>query len=124
MLKAYGEACPGGAEIILKAFQEENAHRRSIEQQRMDLQRDAVTANIDYVKTDQSLAGKGQYIAAILAVLFGISAWSLGMHGHDWLAGVLSTTTIGAVFASFAIGRKNRNQDNKDDDNTDEVVDN
>jgi hypothetical protein len=34
----------------------------------------------------------------------------MGLTGHEWLAGALFTTTIGAVATAFVMGRRDRNR--------------
>jgi len=120
MLKEYSDACPGGAERIMAAFESETSHRQEMERLSMAMQQQALSANIGLASTDQRLASRGQLIACVLAALFGVSGYLLGMHNHDWLAGTLYTSTIGAVLAAFVIGAKKKKdapaQDNDDSD--------
>jgi hypothetical protein len=46
--------------------------------------------------------------------MFGVTAYKLGMAGHDWLAGVMATSTIGGIITVFVLGQ--RRSDSDDDD--------
>jgi uncharacterized membrane protein len=111
MLKGYAEACEGGAERIMAAFEREAAHRQRMELDSHSLEREVVQANIKFVANEQSLASRGQVIAAALALFFGISGLVLGLKGHDVLAGTLVTSTIGAILTAFVIGHQSKKKD-------------
>lgn len=48
MLKEYAEACPGGAERIMAAFESETAHRQEMQKLSMAMQQQTLTANIGF----------------------------------------------------------------------------
>lgn len=98
-LDAYNVTLPGSAERLLSLLETESQHRR--------------TQEATFVKTHRHKTLAGQWIAASLAALFGWWAYQLGIAGHDWLAGVFSTSTIGGIITVFVLGRRTNESDNE-----------
>lgn len=91
-LSGFNDVVDGGAERIFSEWEKETAHRRKYEHR-------ALTAQIS--------ERIGSRILAFLfsAIALGTAGY-VGMHGHDWLAGVIATTTIVGVVTAFLAHRK------------------
>lgn len=57
-------------------------------------------------RADVELAKRGQWIAALLSVFFGVVALSVTLTGHDAVGGTIAGTTIVAIASAFIIGRR------------------
>lgn len=92
ILAGYEKILPGASERILSMAEKQQDHRINME------------ATIVKEQTRQS--ANGQLWGAVLATLFGIGAVFLGYTGHDWLAGVMATTTIIGLATIFVLNKK------------------
>ncbi|WP_446786960.1 DUF2335 domain-containing protein [Macellibacteroides fermentans] len=92
ILNGYESVLPGASERILKMAEKQQEHRIDVERMIVDRQ------------TKQS--GFGQIWGGCLAVLFGVIACILGYTGHDWLAGIIATSTIIGLATIFVLNRK------------------
>ena len=90
-LREYAAIIPNGAERIMALVEKESAHRHE--------QEGAM------VKCHTALSKRGQWIGLFLTSLLALIGYWLGINGHDWLAGVIFTTTIIAVVTVFVLGR-------------------
>jgi len=95
LLAEYEQALPGCAERIVKAFEEENAHRRAmdvedrrLDSKEVDIQEKALTLNGEAVR-------RGQWMAFVTALLIaGVVGGTLAWKGYAYAA-------MGAVAAPF-----------------------
>jgi uncharacterized membrane protein len=86
-LGAYAKLIPNGADRIMSLIECQTAHRHQRE------------------SADARQAIRGHWMAYTLAVALSSAGVYLGMHGHDWLAAALFTTTIGAVIAALVTNK-------------------
>ena len=94
-LGAYAKLIPNGADRIMGLIECQTAHRHQRE------------------SADARQAVRGHWMAYTLALALSSAGVYLGMQGHDWLAGALFTTTIGAVIAALVVDTGPRGQRNK-----------
>ena len=101
LLAGYNQAIPNGAERLFSLVEKQSDHRQRMEDRAIDWQ---IEAN-----------KRGQIFALLLAVIFGGLGGTLGIMGHDWLAGGIFTTTIGGLAYTFISGQRyqQRNLDKK-----------
>lgn len=92
MLEEYGRVIPDGANRLLILLEKQTDHRIEMESR-------LVQSRIDVTK-------RGQIIAAILSVFFGLVACILGYFGHDVLAGSIGVTTIIGLAVVFVLGKE------------------
>ena len=97
ILKGYDEIMNGGADRILTMTEQQLSHRISLEK--------------DVVKQQQKQSGRGQVMGFILATLCLASSTFLGFTGHDTLAGIIGTTTILGLTATFVLGKIRQDKD-------------
>jgi hypothetical protein len=66
---------------------------------------------------ERNTAEKGRHfhLGLALTILLSGAGVLLGLKGHDWLAGIICTTTIVAVVTIFVLQRKVDDADEKDD---------
>lgn len=99
ILKGFNEEVKDGAERTFIMAEKQMAHRIETEKQ---------------VVTEQlSQSKRGQIFGFILGILGLTLSTTLGVLGHDWLAGVFATTTIGGLVSTFVIGKNAQAQDLK-----------
>jgi len=92
VLSGYNTIVPNGAERIAAMAEKQAAHRINIE---------------DFaVKEGFKQSGRGQIYGFILGLVALLVAVWLGSQGHDWLGGVIATTTIGAFLTAFVLDKK------------------
>ncbi len=92
ILEGYEKVKNGAAERIFDYTENEQKHRHKMGKF------DAITDRIKYFS--------GQIIGAILAVIMTYVAYVLGLNGHDWLAGIIFTTTIISVLIIYVLNKK------------------
>lgn len=90
-LAEYEEVCPGAAQLILDEFKKNGEHMRT-------MQRDALVAQKSDNDWNRAVAA-GLVLCSIAAVVW------LAHTNHDVLAGILATTTVGAVITGFLNSR-------------------
>lgn len=90
-LERYAEVIPNVGERMMALVEREAAHRHECESK--------------LVTCQTTLAKRGQWIGSLLTVLLTGVGTYLALQGHDWLAGVVFTTTIGAVVTIFVLQR-------------------
>jgi len=82
-LYAYSKLIPNGPDRIMGLIEREAAHRHR-----------RIT--------------RGHWMAFTLTLGLAGSGVYMGVTGHEWLAGALFTTTIGAVLTAFILGKRER----------------
>jgi uncharacterized membrane protein len=85
-LAAYAKLIPNGADRIMSLVERAAAHRQRHE-------------------------STGHRMAFVLTLALTGCGCYLGVLGHDWLAGVLFTTTIGAVVAALVASSRSRRRE-------------
>lgn len=93
-LRTYAELIPNGPDRIMAMVEREAAHRHEQEAQLAASKRRRFT--------------RGQWMAFSTTFALAAAGVYLGVAGHDWLAGALFTTTIGAVMTTFLLGNSER----------------
>lgn len=99
VLKKYDELLPGTAERIISMAERQSAHRVELEKKVIPRQLNEST--------------RGQILGFIIALVFGAASYSLGMNGHDILAGTLGGTTLISLTTTFVVGRKKQQDELK-----------
>jgi uncharacterized membrane protein len=94
-LRAYAELIPNGAERIMSLVEHAARHRHNQE------------------ASETMRSARGQWMAFVLTLVLTATGLFLGATGHDWLAAGLFTTTLSAVVAIFALGRRTQASDDK-----------
>ena len=84
-LYAYAKLVANGPERIMGLVEREAAHR-------------------------QRRITRAHWMAYTLTLTLFAGGVYMGLTGHEWLAGALFTTTIGAVATAFIVGRRDRNR--------------
>jgi uncharacterized membrane protein len=91
-LSAYASLIPNGAERVMALVERQTEHRHRREH------------------ADIHQATRGHWMAFTLALALSSLGFYLGLQGHDWLAGLLFTTTIGAITAAFVVDKRPRDR--------------
>jgi uncharacterized membrane protein len=90
-LAAIGQIIPNGAERVMAMAELDAAHVRLMQSRAM---------NFEFIE---------RITARILSAVFAMGglggAVYLAMNGHDWVAGVIASTTIGAVVTALMFAR-------------------
>ena len=96
-LANYENVMPGLADRIITRFERQSEHRMELE--RYVTRTNALRANLGLaVGLVVSLAGLG-------------AAAALGLHGHDWAAGIISVAGLGVLAGVFVYGSNNQKQE-------------
>lgn len=93
-IKTYAELIPDGAERLLKAAENQAAHRMQLEN--------------FAVRKQQTQADRGQWFAFIIALVCVGAALAAALSGHDTFAGVLGSTTIIGLVGAFIAGKSSQ----------------
>lgn len=101
VLERYNAIVPGLADRLVVMAETEQKYRIAESGKVND-------ANIAMAKTSQLLQLLGIAGAFILALSFLSGAIYLAMSGHEKLAGVIATLTLGVLAGTFAVDRWNR----------------
>lgn len=107
-LAHYEKVLPGTAQIIRDEFQANGAHVRHMEQRALEAQKD---------DNDQN-----RHVAERLVWGALISSFILALTGHEWVAGTIAVSTVGAVITGFLHQRKGTKQDQPKLDGGDETA--
>jgi len=97
ILRGFNEEVKDGAERTFVMAEKQLAHR-------IETEKHAVSEQLAQSK-------RGQWFGFILGVLGLLLSTTLGILGHDVLAGVFATTTIVGLVSIFVIGKKAQQQD-------------
>lgn len=99
MLAGYERVMPGFTKIFADSFRQEGIQRIKAEDREFEL----LKTETESRRADRR---RGMNAAAALGSLCIVGATFLGMHGHDWLGGVLATTALGAILTAFLAARR------------------
>jgi uncharacterized membrane protein len=91
-LGAYARLLPNGADRVMTLIERQVEHRHQREH------------------ADLRQAARGHWMAFGLALALSGLGFYLGLRGHDWLAGTLFTTTIGAITTALVVDKRPRNK--------------
>jgi uncharacterized membrane protein len=94
-LGAYAKLIPNGADRVMSLIERQTAHRHQRE------------------SADARQAVRGHWMAYTFAMALSSAGVYLSLHGHDWLAAALFTTTIGAVITALVVDKRPRGQRDK-----------
>jgi uncharacterized membrane protein len=97
-LSAYAKLIPNGADRIMSLVEREATHRHQHES----------------AETLQVV--RGHWMAFTLTLALSSGGVCLGLLGHDWLAAVLCTTTIGAVITTLVVDSRSRGKAERSSD--------
>lgn len=101
-LERYGQLIDGGCERLMRLVEQEAQHRHT--------QEDRV------VRTNATLALRGQWISVVLVVLLAAIGTLLTLKGYPSVGSVIFATTIAAVAAVFIYGKSKEGQKQPDRD--------
>ena len=90
-IEAYERVCPGSADRIITMTEKSLEHRISNEKL--------------IVSEETKQSSRGQIFGFILAGLFGIIAFILGMYGHEILAGIIASGDIVSLAIIFVLNK-------------------
>ena len=96
-LAAYNRVSPGLGDRLVDHWINEGVERRNLHR--------------DLVRGELRSFGRGQWLGATLAAMGMVFAFSLGLNGHDALAGEIFGTTVVGIAAVFLTGRLAANRD-------------
>ena len=111
-LEHYARLIPNAGERMMILVERDAAHRQSMESQMVQHQAKVVDC-------ETTLATRGQWIGLALTILLSSAGVILGLNGHDWLGGIVCTTTIVAVVTIFVLQRVIGTTDDEDDGDDD-----
>lgn len=94
ILHGYNTVQPGAAERIIRNFEAEAAHRRSMEEK-------VLQAEVDADKRRDEEFRRGQYCALTVAIASLIAAVTLGIYGQQWASAIVGTLGIGSIVTAF-----------------------
>jgi uncharacterized membrane protein len=97
ILARYNEIVPGSAERILKLTENQSAHRIKLEDT-------ALTAQISESK-------RGQWIAAVISVLFLVGSVLVTLKGHNAVGAVLGGGTVVTLVTAFVGSKRQQRTD-------------
>jgi uncharacterized membrane protein len=97
VLARYNEIVPGSAERIIKMTEEQSAHRQRLENKTV---------------TGQTVeSNRGQWIAAVISVLFLVGSVWVTREGHDWVGAVLGGGTVVGLVTAFVGSKRQQRTD-------------
>jgi uncharacterized membrane protein len=103
VLQAYEAAVPGLAKQIIKQLEAEVAHRREMENRRLE----AIIADRQAVRKERR---RGQVLGFLLGLAgLGASVW-IAYFGHPTTAGAVGVTTVISLVSVFVLGRRHAEQ--------------
>jgi len=109
IVKGYEKILPGAAERLFKMVEQEQAHRFKEDDK-------IISSNL---KENHI----GQILGSLLCFLLIIVALVLGLYNHDWLAGIILTTTILGLATIFVLKKRYSSQEEKEsDENSKDIV--
>ena len=95
-LKAFDQIVPGAAKMIFDEFQNQSSHRRGLESR--------------VIESQLGQSAKGQWIGAVLAILFVGVGTFLSLKGCETAGSVLMGSTLVGVVAVFVVGKNKQSQ--------------
>lgn len=99
IVQGYESVCPGAAERIIRNFELEAEHRRSMDRNVLEAE---VAADIRRSREHQ----RGQYCALAVATLALLAAVALGVYNQQWAAAIVAAVGVGSIVAAFLRDRK------------------
>ncbi len=103
LLSGYEAFCPGATERFIGQLEANQKHQHEMEKL-------AVSATINRDQENRKYGFALTCLALIASV-------TLGVTGHDFLAGTIATTTIGTILVTFILNRRPSNsRDDKEDE--------
>ncbi len=95
-IRTYNEVIPNGGDRLMSTVENQLNHRITIEK--------------DGVKRTFNQSSTGQWMAFIIAVVFGVIAWDLSKTGHELSAQILGSFDLVALVAVFVTGKLTSNK--------------
>ena len=99
VLEGYNKVVPDGAQTMFAMFEKEQQARLVNETKYTNMDEKELSGELTY-------KNRGQVFGFVLAMVCIGASLTLAILGHDTVAGVFGTTTIGALVTVFVIGRK------------------
>lgn len=100
-IAAYKDVLPDAPERIFAMAEQEQKHRHNIE-------------NEVAMRTLRQRS-TGQILGFVLALLFGVASFVLGLNGVVWLAGILGTSTVIGLAVIFVLNQQPKKDAGLDD---------
>ncbi|EKP1098577.1 DUF2335 domain-containing protein [Enterobacter hormaechei] len=91
IMQGYEEHCPGATKQFIDMLETNQTHNNRMHEK-------AVDATIERDKDNRKYAYSLTIIALIIVAV-------LGLFGHDWLAGIIGSTTILTILATFILNK-------------------
>ncbi|MBM6634636.1 DUF2335 domain-containing protein [Leclercia adecarboxylata] len=105
LLSGYEAFCPGATERFIGQLEANQKHQHEMEKL-------AVSATITRDQENRKFGFALTCLALVASV-------TLGVTGHDFLAGTIATTTIGTILVTFILNRRpNNSKDDKEEPQT------
>jgi uncharacterized membrane protein len=98
-LAQYNEVMPGLADRIVRMAEGEATHRRSLEQQLIQI-------HIEDTKENRAIEHQGQHYAAAISIIMIGCGTAIILAGHTLTGGLLTGATLLTLVAMFIFGRK------------------
>lgn len=102
IMRGYEEHCPGATKQFIDMLENNQTHDNRMHEKVVD-------ATIERDKENRKYAYYLTIIALIIAAV-------LGLFGHDWLGGIIGSTTILTILATFILNKLPSGEKNKKDD--------
>ncbi len=102
-LAEYEKFQPGLGALIVTQWQDESKHRRKIEQDSLEFDRDMNKRGLGFMRFGQILGFLGLISIIVLA-------WHMVSNGHAKVASATVIATAAAISTAFVWGRKGRDQ--------------
>jgi uncharacterized membrane protein len=98
VLAGYDQICPGAADRVIKQFEAEGEHRRSMERTGMEASKDAM-------RRQYAEARWGQVCATLITLSFlGCGAY-VALEGQPWAGSILGSLGLGSIVTRMIVGR-------------------
>lgn len=97
-LEGYEKVLPGSAERIFAMAEKEQDHRH-------DMNKEQVSLDGKFLESDSKRERRGQYIAALLALIALLLSGFLAMNDHSAVASIIGGTTVLGLVSAFVLGR-------------------
>lgn len=103
LLRGYEQACPGGADRIIRMAETEGEHRRRMEDKMLD-------AQVESMRRGYREGRLGQIFAFSIAAIFLVGGSYVAIHGQPWAGGVFGSVGIASIVSAFIWGRTKKKE--------------
>lgn len=104
-LRDYETVVPGFAKELLNSFLAESQHRRQMESELLELEKQNLTQEGWLMKANSNRSFWGLIAGFIISISALISSVYVTIQGYPWVGGVIGGTTVVSLAGVFVIGK-------------------